>query len=108
MIQHPPRATRTDTLLPYTPLFRSRPSAAAARHARRAEGCRLHRGGRRPARHFRRRRSPAGRTRSRRLRRRRSEEHTSEPVTNAHLVCRLLLEKKKTHKKKTHYYTTTH
>src|SRR3546814_4745311 len=27
---------------------------------------------------------------------RRSEEHTSEPVTNAHLVCRLLLEKKKT------------
>src|SRR3546814_4658690 len=30
-----------------------------------------------------------GRSRSR------SEEHTSEPVTNAHLVCRLLLEKKK-------------
>src|SRR3546814_9485226 len=28
----------------------------------------------------------------------RSEEHTSElPVTNAHLVCRLLLEKKNTH-----------
>src|SRR3546814_3893351 len=25
----------------------------------------------------------------------RSEEHTSTPVTNAHLVCRLLLEKKK-------------
>src|SRR3546814_1634619 len=25
----------------------------------------------------------------------RSEEHTSEPVTNAHLVCRLLLEKNK-------------
>src|SRR3546814_10523131 len=25
----------------------------------------------------------------------RSEEHTSDPVTNAHLVCRLLLEKKK-------------
>src|SRR3546814_4337335 len=25
----------------------------------------------------------------------RSEEHTSEPVTNAHLVCRLLLETKK-------------
>src|SRR3546814_5725198 len=24
----------------------------------------------------------------------RSEEHTSDPVTNAHLVCRLLLEKK--------------
>src|SRR3546814_3216091 len=26
----------------------------------------------------------------------RSEEHTSAPVTNAHLVCRLLLEKKNT------------
>src|SRR3546814_9707901 len=25
----------------------------------------------------------------------RSEEHTSDPVTNAHIVCRLLLEKKK-------------
>src|SRR3546814_5898600 len=30
------------------------------------------------------------------LRGQRSEEHTSEPVTNAHLVCRLLLEKKTT------------
>src|SRR3546814_7091659 len=29
----------------------------------------------------------------------RSEEHTSDPVTNAHLVCRLLLEKKKTKSK---------
>src|SRR3546814_1299056 len=29
----------------------------------------------------------------------RSEEHTSEPVTNAHLVCRLLLEKKKLNNK---------
>src|SRR3546814_6581289 len=37
----------------------------------------------------------------------RSEEHTSELVTNAHLVCRLLLEKKKTNTNKqhtTHYY----
>src|SRR3546814_7657350 len=29
----------------------------------------------------------------------RSEEHTSAPVTNAHLVCRLLLEKKKNTKR---------
>src|SRR3546814_5213744 len=36
----------------------------------------------------------AARPRSRR-RHLRSEEHTSTPVTNAHLVCRLLLEKKK-------------
>src|SRR3546814_8483065 len=33
----------------------------------------------------------------------RSEEHTSElPVTNAHLVCRLLLEKKKQYKSRHH------
>src|SRR3546814_8691143 len=31
----------------------------------------------------------------------RSEEHTSEPVTNAHIVCRLLLEKKKNKKTNT-------
>src|SRR3546814_7117018 len=34
----------------------------------------------------------------------RSEEHTSDPVTNAHLVCRLLLEKKKKKKKKQYSY----
>src|SRR3546814_4738446 len=33
--------------------------------------------------------------------RRRSEEHTSTPVTNAHPVCRLLLEKKNHPNKKT-------
>src|SRR3546814_2856995 len=34
----------------------------------------------------------------------RSEEHTSEPpVTNAHLVCRLLLEKKKNQQPLTHH-----
>src|SRR3984885_15685987 len=39
----------------------------------------------------------------------RSEEHTSELQSRPHLVCRLLLEKKKdrTHTKKSHY-TTTH
>src|SRR3546814_14235946 len=37
MIRRPPRSTRTDTLLPYTTLFRSRPaaSAIAARERRR-------------------------------------------------------------------------
>src|SRR3546814_5083559 len=36
---------------------------------------------------------------------RRSEEHTSEPpVTNAHLVCRLLLEKKNKQINNTHVY----
>src|SRR3546814_2007770 len=30
MIRRPPRSTRTDTLFPYTTLFRSRPTAASA------------------------------------------------------------------------------
>src|SRR3546814_21027450 len=34
MIRRPPRSTRTDTLFPYTTLFRSRRSIAAARPAR--------------------------------------------------------------------------
>src|SRR3546814_15395891 len=40
MIRGPPRSTRTDTLLPYTTLFRSPPAGAGdhARAARRAGG----------------------------------------------------------------------
>src|SRR3546814_1075795 len=39
MIRRPPRSTRTDTLFPYTPLFRSEPHVlvAAARAATRRE-----------------------------------------------------------------------
>src|SRR6476660_10467624 len=44
-------------------------------------------------------RSPAS-TRPRRWSSRRSEEHTSELQSPDHLVCRLLLEKKKKHKNK--------
>src|SRR5882724_13062334 len=66
MIRPPPRST----LFPYTTLFRSRtPRPVAA------------------PRHSPRRRSPSPRTRS--------EEHTSELQSLRHLVCRLLLEKKK-------------
>src|SRR5471030_3462865 len=65
MIRRPPRST----LFPYTTLFRSRPP-------RFASGCGL---------------AP----RSRISRWRRSEEHTSELQSLRHLVCRLLLEKKK-------------
>src|SRR5207244_10958560 len=71
MLRRPPRST----LFPYTTLFRSPArrsgsrSAASARRAWRSPGCR------RPA--------------------RRSEEHTSELQSPDHLVCRLLLEKKK-------------
>src|SRR2546429_3636145 len=67
MIRRPPRST----LFPYTTLFRSRQlhpvSPPGDDHASRI--------------HF---RSPA-----------RSEEHTSELQSRLHLVCRLLLEKKK-------------
>src|SRR6266508_5930522 len=71
MIRRPPRST----LFPYTTLFRSRglvrqlgrrgPVAAAPRGRRLGDGDR------------------------------RSEEHTSELQSRGHLVCRLLLEKKK-------------
>src|SRR2546427_2559815 len=71
MIRRPPRST----LFPYTTLFRSSRAdrTRPERFARRAE----------PARHARRRA-------------RRSEEHTSELQSQSNLVCRLLLEKKKT------------
>src|SRR5436305_7870459 len=86
-IRRPPRST----LFPYTTLFRSRPAprrAAGARppRPRRAPGPRDAAAARaappasRPA-----ERAPA----------RRSEEHTSELQSRPHLVCRLLLEKKK-------------
>src|SRR5688572_32460598 len=86
MLRRPPRAT----LFPYTTLFRSRPTggvhgkplgrrplpavhAGGARRHRRGDD----RGGRRVAAHV------------------RSEEHTSELQSQSNLVCRLLLEKKK-------------
>src|SRR5687768_18286621 len=72
MIRRPPRST----LFPYTTLFRSRwPSVRGSRH--------LHR-----RRHRRDRVAGAGAVS-------RSEEHTSELQSRLHLVCRLLLEKKK-------------
>src|SRR5258708_15989496 len=75
MIRRPPRST----LFPYTTLFRSRESAVDAR-GRRAQ---------RPL-------SPAlGAFPARRKCTERSEEHTSELQSPDHLVCRLLLEKKK-------------
>src|SRR2546429_2387227 len=81
MIRRPPRST----LFPYTTLFRSRRHSAArrgrARHARRPR--RLPPGGDAVG-------APVGEGPPRR-----SEEHTSELQSRLHLVCRLLLEKKK-------------
>src|SRR5438093_4536636 len=68
MIRRPPRST----LFPYTTLFRSVPSVR------------------------RRWTTPAARTGQRRSLVQRSEEHTSELQSLTNLVCRLLLEKKKT------------
>src|SRR5690348_17904364 len=88
MIRRPPRST----LFPYTTLFRSRAELRRARPlvpARRGRGEGRRQGAlaarvgvRRPGG---RRLPPA----------RRSEEHTSELQSPVHLVCRLLLEKKK-------------
>src|SRR2546430_7695239 len=90
MIRRPPRST----LFPYTTLFRSDRVRAAARFAlvggrrrRAGAGARMARHGA-PA-----PRAAAGRT----MGAVRSEEHTSELQSQSNLVCRLLLEKKKTH-----------
>src|SRR5258708_21688407 len=90
MIRRPPRST----LFPYTTLFRSRKASPPSQSP---EGYAAARD--RPAQHA--RRSPwfLGAAKSR-LRygtpeTKRSEEHTSELQSPDHLVCRLLLEKKK-------------
>src|SRR5262245_64381575 len=91
MLLRPPRST----LFPYTTLFRSPRSAPAWRERSAASDNRrrLSRTGRR--RHRRRRPgTPRPPSPSPRLAPR-SEEHTSELQSLRHLVCRLLLEKKK-------------
>src|SRR5205814_10171003 len=97
-IRRPPRST----LFPYTTLFRSR-SAAERCSSRRSAG-ESHRRRRRPGGRAERGRSAPPRAPDRRGRaqdafpgcpRARSEEHTSELQSLRHLVCRLLLEKKK-------------
>src|SRR5689334_24497046 len=101
MIRRPPRST----LFPYTTLFRSRPAAhrgispiPPAAHRLRDPDCR----------------AAAPRSRQNETRfcprptiRIRSEEHTSELQSQFHLVCRLLLEKKKKKIKKNHIYDET-
>src|SRR5262245_64567105 len=85
MIRRPPRST----LFPYTTLFRSRSANRGGRRWRRFRALGpCARDGRRLA-------APAlGRNRLGREQAR-SEEHTSELQSLRHLVCRLLLEKKK-------------
>src|SRR3546814_1384532 len=106
MIRRPPRSTRTDTLFPYTTLFRSVHAGAASAATFSSLPCEgrgglgrgalwisSNRGHPLPA-------SPClrrGRGKSSRLKPLPHEigrAHVCTPVTNAHLVCRLLLEKK--------------
>src|SRR5258705_10150687 len=79
MIRRPPRST----LFPYTTLFRSAgPSASRRRPSAAATACRIRSAGCRAR--------PCAAALPWR-----SEEHTSELQSLRHLVCRLLLEKKK-------------
>src|SRR3989442_11435948 len=91
MIRRPPRST----LFPYTTLFRSRwrQWPRRRRYLRRGwVGFQVHRLlNLRPHDHS----SPCHRWVASRLWNNRSEEHTSELQSRPHLVCRLLLEKKK-------------
>src|SRR3546814_12196653 len=93
MMRRPPRSTRTDTLFPYTTLFRSIVMYKQARphqKRRKRSGAEVREEGLVAARGLLLDRGPAAVTlanvdrKSTRL----------TPVTNAHLVCRLLLEKK--------------
>src|SRR2546426_4589652 len=79
MIRRPPRST----LFPYTTLFRSRRPASCQIGGRRHPGERS---------------APAGKTQVGAGSR--SEEHTSELQSPCNLVCRLLLEKKKSPSKR--------
>src|SRR2546422_2502565 len=80
MIRRPPRST----LFPYTTLFRSFKYYLDAQLEERA-----------------RRRAAEGVNENLAARDERSEEHTSELQSRLHLVCRLLLEKKKTTRNET-------
>src|SRR2546422_4696864 len=90
MIRRPPRST----LFPYTTLFRSQRGALEQLVARQREQPPFGDGGEvvpRPADALQQRGDRAGGADLTR-----SEEHTSELQSRLHLVCRLLLEKKKT------------
>src|SRR5438477_3200004 len=94
MIRHPPRST----LFPYTTLFRSQgaPRQLLAAHAaeRLVAALAATLGAQLPDR----RRAPGARPHVSHGREGRSEEHTSELQSHVNLVCRLLLEKKKTYR----------
>src|SRR3546814_4260583 len=84
MIRRPPRSTRTDTLFPYTTLFRSSVGAQPSdRVARFLDAAGVQE---RAARNNPNKAVPGEKI---------GRAHVRTPVTNAHLVCRLLPENKK-------------
>src|SRR5690348_18015527 len=93
MIRRPPRST----LFPYTTLFRSVGDGTARRLVRRRRHVLVlrRRSALRRHRHVLAPLNPPRSRHQRRIRTARSEEHTSELQSPVHLVCRLLLEKKK-------------
>src|SRR2546430_10382235 len=93
MIRRPPRST----LFPYTTLFRSDSEAGAGSRID-PRGGKSRAGNRGICRGPDGRRKRGSREGARSMEARRSEEHTSELQSQSNLVCRLLLEKKKTHK----------
>src|SRR3546814_9312727 len=111
MIRRPSRSTRTDTLFPYTTLVLSGRPCAAPSVGRRTLFLRYKGAGRT---------LPSGRPMEpdpMRLTKplltglllEIGRAHVSTPVTNAHLVCRLLIEKKKKRSNTTNlYHHTTH
>src|SRR5258708_28810134 len=100
MIRRPPRST----LFPYTTLFRSssarRPSRSREAFTRRGPSSSG------PGRAICYTEEPTPGPWTRTSRPSRSEEHTSELQSPDHLVCRLLLEKKKNNKVHETYYCT--
>src|SRR2546422_7016879 len=89
MIRRPPRST----LFPYTTLFRSRPFTVRVRGLQSSRSSTVCDG-------------PASDAVS--VCPSRSEEHTSELQSRLHLVCRLLLEKKKYNERPPQLHRTTH
>src|SRR2546422_3159492 len=96
MIRRPPRST----LFPYTTLFRSRLASRSSHQWERPESGRFRR--LRVAKRLSHPETAGGRSEIEC----RSEEHTSELQSRLHLVCRLLLEKKK--KQNTRAHATSH
>src|SRR3546814_10836285 len=114
MIRQPPRSTRTDTLFPYTTLFRSdrhrrRHGRGGAGDVRRVEDHGLHRRGARLDQHLRRVHHHAADAAEvpQAVRRTRSEEHTSELQSLMRISYAVFCLKKKKQKKKEILIRTT-